>query len=363
MSKRIIFVITGLGLGGAEKQICLLADKLYLQNNEVNIVVLNGDINVIPLNKNIRIYNLHMKKNPLGLLSAVLRLVKIIDFLKPDIVHGHMFHANIVARLAKLFSCNKYKLVCTAHSKNEGGHIRMLVYRLTDFLCNITTNVSKEALDVFIKKKAFSKLKSIPIYNGIDTDIFRYDPLQRDKIRHSLNITNDDTLILSVGRLTDAKDYPNLLKALLELPEKYKLVIIGEGEARNEVECMILNYGLEKRVKLLGSIANVAIYYSACDIYVSSSKWEGFGLVVAEAMSCQRLVVATNAGGVAEVVGDMNYIVPVSDSQLLAKKINEVMEYDKDIKMEIMLRNREFVLKMFSIDMIVNQWIKLYASI
>lgn len=363
MSKKIIFVITGLGLGGAEKQICLLADKLSFQNNEVNIVVLNGNVNVTPLSKSIRIHKLHMKKNPLGLLNAVLSLAKIIDFFKPDIVHGHMFHANIVARLAKIFSCNKYKLVCTAHSKNEGGHIRMLVYRLTDFLCDVTTNVSKEALDVFIKKKAFSKSKSIPIYNGIDTELFKYDPLQRDKIRHSFNIINDDSLILSVGRLTEAKDYPNLLKALLDLPERYKLVIIGDGEARNEVERTIINYGLENRVKLLGSISNVAAYYSACDIYVSSSKWEGFGLVVAEAMSCQRLVVATNAGGVAEVVGDMNYIVPVSDPRSLAKKINEVMEYDKETKMEIMLRNRKFVSKMFSIDIIVDEWMKLYASI
>ncbi len=85
MSKRIIFVITGLGLGGAEKQICLLADKLYLHNNEVNIVVLNGNVNVTPLNENIRIHNLHMKKNPLGLLNAVLRLVKIISYFKPTL--------------------------------------------------------------------------------------------------------------------------------------------------------------------------------------------------------------------------------------------------------------------------------------
>lgn len=363
MSKRILFVITGLGLGGAERQICLLADKMRLQNNEVNIVVLNGNINVTPLDKNIRINSLHMKKNPLGLLNAVLKLAKIIRLFKPDIVHGHMFHANIVARLAKVFSFNKYKLVCTAHSKNEGGHLRMFVYRLTDFLCDITTNVSKEALDVFIKKKAFSKSKSIPIYNGIDTELFKYNSLQREKIRQSLDVNNDDSLILSVGRLTAAKDYPNLLKALLELPDKFKLVIIGDGEARNEVELTILNYGLERRVKLLGSIADVAAYYSACDIYVSSSKWEGFGLVVAEAMSCQCLVVATNAGGVAEVVGDMNYIVPVSNPQLLAKKINEVMNYDEEIKRKIMLRNRGVVSKLFSVDIIVDEWMKLYASI
>lgn len=59
----------------------------------------------------------------------------------------------------------------------------------------------------------------------------------------------------------------------------------------------------------------------------------------------------------------MNYIVPVSDSQSLAKKINEVMEYDKEIKMEIMLRNREFVLTMFSIDIVEDEWMRLYASI
>lgn len=73
-----------------------------------------------------------------------------------------MFHANIVARLAKVFTYNKYKLICTAHSKNEGGHIRMLVYRLTDFLCDATTNVSNEALDVFIKKKPLANRSQFP---------------------------------------------------------------------------------------------------------------------------------------------------------------------------------------------------------
>lgn len=360
MNKKIMFVITGLGLGGAEKQLCSLADEFAQHNNSVMIIVLSGKIVVTPEKSNIEIINLNMAKNFIGLLLAVYKMSKIIKSFMPDVVHAHMFHANILARLTKLFSLKKYQLVCTAHSKNEGGTVRMFIYRLTDFLCNITTNVSKEALSVFIEKKAFQEKKSLAIYNGIDTKKFKFNTMQRESLRNSLNISDNDLLILAIGRLTQAKDYPNLLKALKILPSKYRLVIIGEGEARPEIEKMIVQYQLENRASLLGGIFDVVNYYSACDIYVSSSKWEGFGLVVAEAMSCQRLIVATDAGGVSEVVGNPTFIVPVSDSEALAKKITEIMSYDESTKSQIMLRNRNHIVNTFSLDSVVEKWLKIY---
>ncbi|AXX02646.1 glycosyltransferase [Cronobacter sakazakii] len=361
MKKKVLFVITGLGLGGAEKQLCLLADKLVQRNYDVAIVALNGEIEVTPKSNEVKLINLRMQKNPLGLLNAVLRLAKIIKDFKPQIVHGHMFHANIIARLARLIAPGNYKLVCTAHSKNEGGKVRMLAYRVTDCLCDITTNVSDEALTDFIKKKAFRKYKSRVVYNGIDTDLFKYDENIRNELRKQLNINDNCFLILAVGRLTEAKDYPNLLSAMQKLPDNYKLVIIGEGEARHQVERNIIDLQLQSAVMLLGRIMDVARYYSACDIYVSSSQWEGFGLVVAEAMSCERLVVATNAGGVAEVVGDKRFIVPISDANALASKIIEVTNSDANTKTKIMQRNRNHIVDTFSIDSIVNNWLDIYS--
>lgn len=362
MTKTIIFVITGLGLGGAEKQLCLLADKLSERNYTIKIVALNGEVVVKPKNSAIDIINLSMKKNAFGVFNAAKQLAQIIEQSNAAVVHSHMFHANIISRLAKLFSKKNIKLICSAHSKNEGGTARMLAYRLTDSLCDITTNVSEEALSAFIENKAFKHNKSLTIYNGIDTDLFKYDKNTRIAMRQELGINDNDIVILAVGRLTEAKDYPNLLKAFSLMNGNYKLVIIGEGERRSEIEMIIAELNADDSIILLGKIVNVEKYYSVCDIFVSSSLWEGFGLVVAEAMSSERLVVGTNAGGVAEVIGDMNFIVPVSNPQALSEKIDELTHYDFPDKLKIMERNRRFIIENFSINSIVNKWIDIYFS-
>ncbi|MBJ9887666.1 glycosyltransferase [Citrobacter sedlakii] len=359
---KIVLVITGLGLGGAEKQVCLLADRLTEAKHHVSIITLTGENTVLPHNENITIYNVNMKKNPLGLLLGVIKLRNIISILKPDVVHSHMFHANIMSRLSKLFGHCTYKLICTAHSKYEGGKLRMLSYRFTDYLSDINTNVSKEALREYIDKKFFSEAKSIVVYNGVDTEKFSFSIEKRLSIRKILSIDVNDKLILSVGRLNPAKDYPNLLSAFMLLPDDYKLIIIGEGEVRPKIEKIIKDHNLEARVNLLGSISNVSDYYSACDIFVLSSAWEGFSLVVIEAMSCQRIAVCTDAGGVKEAFTNSDYIVPTSDAKALANKIIEVGNLPISSINEIEKENRRKVVDDFSINSIVNHWLNVYKS-
>ncbi|HFK3157185.1 TPA: glycosyl transferase family 1, partial [Citrobacter sedlakii] len=91
----------------------------------------------------------------------------------------------------------------------------MLSYRFTDYLSDINTNVSKEALREYIDKKFFSEAKSIVVYNGVDTEKFSFSIEKRLSIRKILSIDVNDKLILSVGRLNPAKDYPNLLSAFM----------------------------------------------------------------------------------------------------------------------------------------------------
>lgn len=361
---KILFVITGLGLGGAEKQVCLLADKLTAYQHQVKIISLTSASSnkVLPHNKNIEVISIDMEKNPLGLVNGILKVRKIIKKFSPNIVHGHMFHANIISRLAT-FGKRKYiGVISTAHNKNEGGALRMLAYRLTDWLCDKCTNVSKEALDEFIRVKAFRTEKSTTMYNGIDVDKFRFNSSSRNVIRNELNIEEDDVLLLAVGRLTEAKDYPNLLNALCLLPSHFKLAILGDGHLHAYISALIIDLDLQARVNLLGVRDNVTPYYSACDIFVLSSRWEGFGLVVAEAMSCERLVVGTDSGGVREVIGDDNFLVPVSDSIRLAEKIKSLILDSTDNKKMIATRNRQYISNNFSIESIINQWQDIYQS-
>lgn len=361
-NNKLLFVITGMGLGGAERQLCILADKFYQRGYEVKIVSLSGETVIRPEESNIQIINFNLKKNPFSFIKAIFDCYKIIKDYQPSVVHSHMFHANIIMRLVGLLFPKGYQLISTAHSKNEGGSLRMFIYRLTDRFADVCTNVSKEALDEFIQKKAFSPAHAEVVYNGIDVEKFNYSSDSRNALRHQLYIQDDEIAILTVGRLTAAKDYPNLLNAFKTLPENYRLIIIGEGELRSDIEKRIQELGLSSRITLLGSINAVNTYYPACDLFVLASEWEGFGLVVAEAMACKRIAVCTDAGGVKEVIGNADFVVPVSNSTALADKIVEVSEFSAERKDIIATQNRDHIIKNFSITSVVDRWLSIYKT-
>ncbi|WP_265505047.1 glycosyltransferase, partial [Providencia rustigianii] len=163
-----------------------------------------------PQKSEVKIDCLNLKKSLFGFIKAYFSARKIIIKIKPDVVHSHMIHANIFARLLRISTPMKF-LVSTMHNKNEGGRLRMLSYRFTDFLADISTNVSQEAVDEFLEKKAVTPNKIRTQYNGIDTTKFTFSQKSRISIKSELNISENDIVFLSVGRLTKAKDYPNLL--------------------------------------------------------------------------------------------------------------------------------------------------------
>ncbi|WP_404346290.1 glycosyltransferase [Yersinia kristensenii] len=97
----LLYIITGLGMGGAEQQVCLLADKMVNDGHNVMIISLTGETIVKP-RENITIKNLNMGKSLLGLLSSLLKVKKIVKEFSPDVVHSHMFHANIFSRFLRI---------------------------------------------------------------------------------------------------------------------------------------------------------------------------------------------------------------------------------------------------------------------
>ncbi|EPY9523189.1 glycosyltransferase [Proteus mirabilis] len=361
---KIFIIITGLGMGGAERSISDLADKFTDLNHEVFIISLTGETIVKPKNPKIRIIELKIKKNPLSIIKGVFKIKKMINHYKPDIIHSHMVHANIFSRIMRLFI--KFPvLVCTAHSKNEGGKLRMFIYRITDRLANISTNVSQEAVNNFISLKATKKGRMIPFYNGIDINKYHYNEFIRNQKRKDINISKSSQLILAVGRLTEAKDYPNLFHAISKLnhPIDIKLVIIGDGEDKEKLKKLAKQLNIAQHIIWLGIRHDVEDWMSACDLFVLSSAWEGFGLVVAEAMACERLVIGTNAGGVSEVISKHGFIVPTNDSDALSSVITKCLSLTPQEKNAIGTNARKHILNNFSLEKVSNEWIKLYTNL
>lgn len=362
--KNIVLIITGLTLGGAEKQVCLLADKFVDLGHTVTLISLGVNGMVYPSNKCITIYELGMRKGVISFITTYIKLKNIIRDLQPDVVHSHMVHANILTRLLRL-SIPIKNLISSAHSNNDGGFFRILAYRITDHLANISTNVSQGAVDSFIKKKATKPGRMIPMYNGIDLKRFSFSHSARERKRKELNIDDHIRLVLSVGRLTAAKNYKNLLLAfsMLNNHTNIHLAIIGEGDLDNDLKEFSLRLNIKNKVHWLGLQHDIPDWLSACDVFVLSSQWEGFGLVIAEAMACQRLVVATNVGGIMEVMGNSSLLVPSSNPDALRTKIFEVLNYDIEYKNNLVNIGRSRIEFYFSIDKLIQKWLSLYSDI
>ncbi len=360
---KILYVITGLSGGGAEKVVADLADQMQLRGHQVKIAYLKGmNIVVKPNSQAIELIYLGFETLS-DFIFASKKYRELIAFFQPDIVHAHMVHANIFSRLNRI-GCSIPKLICTAHSNNEGGKLRMLAYQFTKSLSNLDTNVSKRAVNEFIEKKAFNE-SALAIYNGIDLCKYNKFDISMDEILGDTK-KSATKILLAVGRLNIAKDYSNLLKALFVIKttqnSSFKLYIVGEGEERSHIIELISSLGLTHSVELLGRRDDIPALMSAADIFVLSSAFEGFGLVVAEAMACETFVVATDCGGVKEVMGNTGILVPPKDSLALAQALVTAMNmFEVDIKKNN-VKALQHIKNNFDLQIIVEKWLNLYEK-
>jgi glycosyltransferase involved in cell wall biosynthesis len=361
---KILLVITSLGVGGAERLVTGLADHFADVGHEVLLVRFFGDAELRPSDPRVRLENLQMRRSPLGVLAAMVRFRRLVRSFRPDVVNSHMVHPNILTRLLRLVTPMP-RLVSSAHSTNEGGRTRMLAYRLTDRLADISTNVSDEAVEAFEQQGALRPGRMVTIHNGIDTAAFTFDPAARERVRSEVSLDETVPLLLAVGRLWEQKDYPNLLRAFVGLevcPVPPQLAIVGDGPLRGELKALVEPLGMADRVHFLGVRHDVPALMAASDVFVLSSAWEGFGLVVTEAMACGRVVVATDCGGVREVVGDAGFLLPPRNAEALAVAMGRALRLSDDERERLGVAARNRVVERFSLKTTAERYLAVYRD-
>ena len=139
------------------------------------------------------------------------------------------------------------------------------------------------------------KNQLIIIKNGIDVDKFSFNQIIRDRVRKEYRIGSDEILIGQVGRFSIQKNHIftlDVFKKILSQSKQYKLMLVGDGELRHEIETIISDNGLEDYVILVGSVNNVQDYLNAMDVFVFPSLYEGFGIVAIEAEATGLPVIA-----------------------------------------------------------------------
>ena len=361
---KILYVVTILGIGGAEIITVDIANQMVQRGHDVAILHLRKKNKQRKrIDSRITVLSLNMQKSFSSFFHALLQTKAFIKEWKPDIIHAQMFHANIFCRILRCIT-KTTKLICTEHSNNIEGKHRMLIYRITDFLSNINTNVSNNATQQFIKDKAFSKKKTFTVYNGINLKRFISNRSSSQKIREEYKIDKNDFLFINAARLTEAKDHKNLIDAFSLLKMKYtniKLLIVGEGDLYETLKNHIEQKNLSDSIILAGRHSNIEDFYNASDCFVLSSAWEGFGIVLAEAMACELPVITTDAGGCAEVVNNNAFIVPPRNSTTLAEKMEQIYLIPSEERKKLGKQNREKS-KAFDLQTICNQWETIYQK-
>lgn len=365
----IMFIVTALSYGGAENQVVEISARLSERGWETGILSITAPSAHIKKIRRagVRLFSLNIR-NKISGLKALPRLISLIQEWKPKIIHAHMVHANILARLVRLFVPIPV-LICTAHNVDERGRrgsgwLRILLYRLTDPLCDLTTQVSQAGLRRYIRIGAVPKPKICYVPNGVDINRFCPDPKVRMRMRQDIGFGND-FVWLSIGRLVPQKDFPTMLQAFSSVVQRRllaRLIIVGDGPLKLQIEHLAQQLGISRHVVLLGVRDDVPELMNAADAFVMSSLFEGMPMALLEAHSTGLPVVATNVGGNGEVVlhAQSGYLVPPRDPESLACAMLRLMELPEEDLQRMREIARQNVISNFNIDSIVDKWIAIY---
>lgn len=374
MKKILLYTDTPLA-GGAEIQMFLLAKFLNknaftpiiaVSNNEpLDKLVENFDKEGI---KVIRI-NAKSKHNPVHYLS----LKRIIAEEKIDILHLNLWNPASCRYGFLAGKSANIPMIVTEHDPFEltGFKNAFKKYGLKNVSKIVTVSLENQKL----LKKLFHehKEKIEVIQNGIDTDwwtsqTLRFTEQQRHEIKTEVFGANEDTLIIiSVAELHERKGLKYLIKAVSEVKEKYpniKLVIVGEGSERKNLENLIEDLKLENHVILLGRRKEIPKLLKSSNIFVLPSRREAFGLVNLEAMITPLPVIASKVGGIPEIIkdGETGILVKPEDEKELAQALERLIS-DSSLREKMAEKGFLRVKENFSAQKMAQEYEKLYSEI
>jgi glycosyltransferase involved in cell wall biosynthesis len=367
---RIVYVLTSLGMGGAEKLALALGERMADRGHRPAFLVLRPPV-ALEWPTSLEVIHLDVRRSPASFLAGLSQARRFVAAFRPDLIHGHCFHANIMSRLLGLFPPRPV-VVSTIHNVYEGGWPRMLAYRITGGLSHGTIAVSQAAAERFARVKAVPAGKCNVIVNGVDVREFSPDPGRRLRTRAALGAPNspeDSTFLwLAVGRIAPAKDYPNLLRAFAQVRAGrpgIRLCIAGEpaSDKLAPLQSLADELNLAGAVHWLGLRRDVPALLDAADGFVISSAWEGMPLAVAEAMSMEKPVVATAVGGVSELVGDAGMVVPSHHPDALAAAMLDVVQRSREERCALGRAARIRIVQQFSMDANADRWEALYREL
>lgn len=363
----ILFLITGLGVGGAETQLVRLVTNLDQTQWRPAVVSMTPPVAFQDQleQAGVPVLSLEMTKGRPSL-AALWSMVKTLRRYRPAILVCFMFHANLLGRLAGLVA-RVPVVISSVRTEHFGSRWREITLRLTDRLGETTVTNSRLVAESLVRRKVVPAGRVTVIPNALPQISFEVSAVVRQQTREKFGIAPDHFLWLAVGRLDPAKDYPTLLTAFAKVTGRHpraRLLVAGGGSLHETLQEQINALQIGEQVQLLGSRSDVPDLLAAADAYVLSSAWEGFPNGLMEAMAAAKPVVATTVGGVPELVteGVTGHLVPPASPDELAAAIVRVMDTEVAIRSAMAARAQHFVVSHFGLPHVTNLWDELFRT-
>jgi glycosyltransferase involved in cell wall biosynthesis len=374
--RRIVFIITGLGTGGAEMMLLKLLQRLDRQRFEAHVVSLTsaGEIGA-------GIAALGIPVVPLGMRPGTLdpryffRLVRRLRRLQPDLVHTWMYHADLIGGVAARLAGVSAIAWCIRHSDFDQAKTSFST-RATVWLCaRLSKWVPVRILSCSEQARAihaamgYALEKMVVVPNGFDLERFKPAAHARAALRAELGLAMDTPLVGLIGRFDPQKNHAGFFRAAGWLHRKMPrvhFVLAGQGiDGKNsELRQAVLRAGVGGNTHLLGLRGDMPSLMAALDLLASSSSFgEAFPNVIGEAMACGVPCVATDVGDSARIVGGTGRVVAKDDMAGLATALEALLASDESERTALGEQARARVAALFEIGQVVRRYEALYESL
>jgi len=357
---KIIYIIPTLDMGGAERLVVDIIKNLNSDKFFVKIICLKrfGAWGLELKNSGVPLILLGQKRRVS--LFSLIKLIKILKQEQPDIVHTHLFGADVYGSLAARLAGVKY-LVSTEHNLNyDEGFIKSVVKIFIDKLFNKIIAVSNSVKNYIVKVYRAEAKKIMVIYNGVEINNFFQTENRLDNAKN-----NRKMIIGSIGRLTKQKGFEYLIEAVAKLAERnIECLIAGDGELKKELETKVKKLGLDDKIKFLGWQKDIKSFLNKLDIFILPSLWEGFGIAILEAGSAGLPVIASKVDGIKEIIEDSvdGLLAKPANGDELAQKI-EFLLRDEKLAGDLANNLQTKIKNNFNIQKIAASYEELYLSL
>ena len=332
---RATILVRTFDVGGAERQIVALSRGLVRRGHEVMVVVVEAGGTLVPQLRGTGATVVEVTEHRIGELPLRLpRLVRLLRGFHPDVLFGQLAYGNVLAVLCRSFLPHTrvvQGILVLRPERDPGAFLVRALYRaeaatsrFTDAVIANSNTAQKQSIE-----RGFPADRIHVVYNGIDTEHFRHDPIARKQLRTEWSIAEDELLVGRIGRMRPTKDYPTFLRAAANAAarrQNLRFIAMGDGPDRGSIRSLATELGLGDRLVWAGERSDVVAVMSALDIMVSSSASESFANVIGEAMACGVPCVVTDAGDSAAIVGPTGVVVPRRSPATLADAVVDLAE-------------------------------------